>query len=133
MAPDWRKHKMDSAEGSGKARAAWDAVPGDAKKVMDRSAGVGPLGAVSIHLTETAFGFWLLWHIHGGFDGLRRFGMSRSAIYKNISRFRSAAGEHPDDFTLPGVTIDVAEYWRGAPEAEEKRKRLVEQYRQAPG
>lgn len=125
MSPDWRKQKMESAEGSGKARAAWDRVPGTNKAAFDRSSSGGLRQELSVRETEGALGFWLLWHIHGGFDGLRRFGMSRSTIYKQISRFRAGFGEHPDDFCLPGITIDVAMYWAGALEAEERRRNLV--------
>lgn len=116
---------MESYEGAGKARAAWEAAPGDVKLMPSTTAGGGPIGMWARAATEDALGFWLLWHIHGGFDGLRRFGMSRSVIYKRISRFRAGMGQHPDEFTLPGITIDVAEYWKGAAEAEAKRRRLV--------
>lgn len=125
MAPDWRKHKMSSAEGSGKARAAWDDVPGSLKETPGTTAGSGVLGVLAREGVEGALGFWMLWHIHGGFEGLRRFGMSRSVIYKKIARFRTGFGEHPDDFSLPGVTIDVAAYWEGAAEAEARRQQLV--------
>jgi hypothetical protein len=52
----------------------------------------------------------VMWHLEGGFDGLRKLGMSRSAIYRRINGFRSAFGEHPDEATFPGITIDLAVY-----------------------
>ena len=36
--------------------------------------------------------------------------MSRSAIYRRIKLFRSLTGFHPDEYEMPGVTIDVATY-----------------------
>ena len=42
-------------------------------------------------------GFWLLWHVEGGFEGLQRIGMSRSSIYRRISAFRKLMEVHPDE------------------------------------
>ncbi len=56
------------------------------------------------------FGFWLVWHLQGGYDGLRAMGMSRSAIYRRIKVFRTMTGMHPDEYGLPGVSIDLVEY-----------------------
>ncbi len=55
-------------------------------------------------------GFWLLWHLQGGFEGLQHLGMSRSAIYRRIASFRRTFGAHPDEFPFPGVTIDLPTY-----------------------
>ena len=46
--------------------------------------------------------------------------MSRSAIYRRIKLFRKAAGMHPDEFELPGVTFDIAAYQasKGSPESQ---------------
>jgi hypothetical protein len=55
-------------------------------------------------------GFWLTWHLEGGFEGMRRLGMSRASIYRRISRFRRITGKHPDEFELPGVTLDLQAY-----------------------
>ena len=52
-------------------------------------------------------GFWLVWHLEGGFEGCRGLGMSRSAIYRRIKIFRVTFGVHPDEFVLPGVTSDL--------------------------
>ena len=35
-------------------------------------------------------GFWLVWHLEGGFEGLRGLGMSRASIYRRIKLFRIA-------------------------------------------
>ena len=68
---------------------------------------------VSREIVQNLLGFWLLWHIQGGFEGLQKFGMSRSTIYKKISRFRQAFGMHPDEFDPPGIAIDYEAYWQG--------------------
>jgi len=65
------------------------------------------------------FGFWLLWQLEGGYDGLRRLGMSRSAIYRRIKLFRTMTGMHPDEYVLPGVETDVQTYRKTKPYARE--------------
>jgi hypothetical protein len=65
-----------------------------------------PGAAIGVDL----FGFWLVWHLEGGFEGLRRSGMSRSAIYRRIKLFRVVTGMHPDEYVLPGVSIDLETY-----------------------
>jgi hypothetical protein len=34
-------------------------------------------------------GFWAIWRLAGGFEGLQRMGMSRASIYRRIKLFRS--------------------------------------------
>ena len=63
---------------------------------------------IAIPVTMDLMGFWMAWHLEGGFDGLRRLGMSRSSIYRRISLFRRTLGVHPDEYKLPGVTLDIA-------------------------
>ncbi len=111
--PDFRSEPMDSPEGHGFARRAWAAY---AKKTNELfGPALWPLvepvamklgSAVAVDL----FGFWLIWHLEGGFEGLRRTGMSRSAIYRRVKLFRGLTGMHPDEYVLPGVTIDLAAY-----------------------
>jgi hypothetical protein len=127
MARDFRSEKMESYEGKGQARKAWDAYAAKVNSVVPPSWGLAVAEAarpavdyVVRERMEDALGFWLLWHVYGGFDGLRdRRGMSRSTIYKKISRFRQMFGVHPDEFELPGITIDYEAYWRAAAETEE--------------
>jgi len=48
-------------------------------------------------------------------------GMSRSAVYRRIALFRRLTGKHPDEYQIPGVSLDVEEYLHGAvPEKGEK-------------
>ena len=55
-------------------------------------------------------GFWLVWHLEGGFEGLRQGGMSRATIYRRINAFRKVTGVHPDELKVRGVTLDLADY-----------------------
>jgi hypothetical protein len=72
-----------------------------------------PLGQA---VTFDMYGFWITWHLLGGFEGLQKspqaggLGMSRSAVYRRIQMFRKVTGKHPDEFKLAGVTINVDEY-----------------------
>jgi len=109
---DFRSDRMPSAEGHGRAKRAWDAYSKGVKKVATPL--VAPLaekiaGAAVIDLA----GFWLVWHLEGGFEGLQRIGMSRASIYRRISLFRKVYKAHPDDFEFPGVTIKVEDYLKG--------------------
>ena len=66
--------------------------------------------------TSDLVGFYVAWHLHGGFDGLEASGMHSSTIWRKLKRFRVAFGEHPDTFKMPGVTIEPELYWKAAAE-----------------
>jgi hypothetical protein len=109
---------MESSEGRGIARRAWDAYANAVKGAP----GVQKLSRkLAIPLTVDMAGFWLLWHLEGGFEGLRRMGMSRASIYRRIKLFRMAFGAHPDEFEMPGITLDL-EAFREGWEAKKKAK-----------
>jgi len=100
---------MESPEGKGLAQGAWAAY---ADK-LTRAAGpaIEPLAKrIAAPAAVDLVGFWLVWHLHGGFEGLRELGMSRASIYRRIKLFRISYGAHPDEYELPGVRIDLAEY-----------------------
>ena len=60
------------------------------------------------------FGFWLLWRLMGGFEGMQKsLGLSRTGMFRRIAAFREVFGEHPDVYEFPGVTIDPAEFLAG--------------------
>lgn len=117
---------MESREGEGHARAAWEAVFGapPGGREVRRIPGVSTWAR---NATAELLGFWMLWHIHGGFDGLERFGMHRATIFRKVARFRSVFGEHPDSFELPGITFDLEAYWAGAAAAEQLRRERLQQ------
>jgi hypothetical protein len=102
---------MASPEGHGIARARWEASPD------------GQSGATAAPLDLNRFerwaaapvvidlaGFWVMWHLRGGYEGLREMGLSRSSIYRRISAFRKTYGAHPDEFVWPGIELDLKAY-----------------------
>jgi len=106
---------MPSPEGHGSARSrfqrAWQAYTDALRPVTEPAARV-----IGRELTFDLMGFWLTWQLHGGFEGMQRdLKMSRSAVYRRVSAFRRATGQHPDEFKLPGVSINVARYLEGTP------------------
>jgi hypothetical protein len=106
---DFRSARMESPEGRGIARRAWDAYV----KAIDPVA--RPFARVLAEkmappVALDLAGFWLLWHAEGGFEGLRRMGMSRSSIYRRISLFRRIFGVHPDEYQMPGVELNITKY-----------------------
>lgn len=110
---DFRSEKMPSADGFGRARAAWDAYA----RAVNRAAQpvLRPVAeSVSASIVADLMGFWLLWQLHGGYDGLLQMGMSRASIFRKVAMFRKLFGAHPDAFELPGVTVDVQAYLAGS-------------------
>jgi hypothetical protein len=113
--PDYRSDPMPSAEGEGNARSRWQQAWDAYTRTVAKVPGVEPTARWEAgRITEDLLGFWLMWHLEGGFEGLRRLGMSRSAVYRRISVFRRVFGAHPDAYELPGVSIDVAAYLRAS-------------------
>jgi hypothetical protein len=103
---------MSSPDGKGFARRAWDAYATTANRLAGPT--VAPLAKrLAAPAAVDLAGFWLVWHLHGGFAGLRELGMSRASIYRRIKLFRSSFGAHPDEYHLPGVKLDLAEYHGG--------------------
>lgn len=120
---DLRSSRMPSVEGRGRARAAWDAYVKGANKLVDPLVGKQLDGVIrrwAVGAVEESYGFWLLWQIHGGFEGLERLGMARTTIFRRVKRFRQLTGFHPDEYELPGITVDLEVYWAGAAAALER-------------
>lgn len=106
---DFRSERMDSPDGKGIARRAWETYSTSVNRTA--APALRPLiEKVAAKGAADLLGFWLVWHLEGGYEGLRRNGMSRATIYRRISMFRRLTGQHPDEFELPGVTIDVGTY-----------------------
>jgi len=109
---DFRSDPMETPEGRGRARQAWEAYAGVVGKVTTPA--LRPLvrkyAATSI---VDLVGFWTVWHLEGGFEGLQRMGMSRASIYRRIKLFRVAFGAHPDEFEMPGIALDLVAFREG--------------------
>ena len=114
MPEDFRSDPMETPEGQGIAKKAWKAYV----KAVDRrtppfvrakmQSALEPWGSQYV---EDMIGFWVMWHLYGGFEGLIEFGMNKSTIWRKVARFRRMTGEHPDVFVMPGITIDPKAYW----------------------
>jgi hypothetical protein len=109
---DFRADRMPSPEGQGIAKRAWDQYAAAVNRVAGPA--IQPLTErIAGNIAADLMGFWLLWHLEGGFEGMRRIGWSRSSIYRRIRAFRRYYGTHPDEFELVGVAIDVEAYVKG--------------------
>lgn len=117
-APDFRSDRMESPEGKGIARRAWDAY---ASAVRGSAVTQTLSRKLTIPVAMDLTGFWLLWHLEGGFEGLRRLGMSRASIYRRIRIFRAAMGVHPDEYRMPGVELDITAYHEGTRSAKSSK------------
>ena len=108
---DFRSDKMPSAEGRGRARRAWDAYVRATNVVVQPLVEKTPLGdgiqSFSANTVSDLVGFWVMWHVYGGFEGLQGVGMSRSSIFRKVALFRRVFGAHPDEHSFPGITIDL--------------------------
>ena len=114
---DFRSDAMDSREGRGRARAAWDSYQqtvGEALLPLLRPAIERFAASQGVDL----LGFWLAWHLQGGFEGLERLGMHRATIYRKVAKFRKLTGQHPDEFRFAGVSVDTAAYLESLLEAD---------------
>lgn len=116
---DFRGQKMPSREGLG---LAW----GRYKDAVNRLSQAGLLPGITEASEKLAretvlarAGFWLVWQLEGGFDGMRRLGMSEATIYRKIKTFRETFGMHPDEYRFPGVTVDVEAYLRESSQTRE--------------
>lgn len=125
VSEDLRSSRMPSAEGRGRARGLWDAYQSGVRRVVVEPA----LDPVARHygsgVVSEVVGFWVLWHLHGGFEGLLKSGMPRTTIFRKVKRFREVFGQHPDEYVFPGISIDLDAYWSVAADMKAKRKRDV--------
>jgi hypothetical protein len=107
---------MESPEGRGIARRAWEGYAGavgKATKPVLRPVLRPLLRKYAAGSIVDLIGFWAMWHLEGGFEGLQKMGMSRASIYRRVKLFRVAFGAHPDEFVMPGVKVDLEDYRAG--------------------
>ena len=107
---DFRSEKMETADGKGIARAR-RLAEGRRFGRRSRTLWNRQLRRITASQVSDLVGFWTMWHLHGGFEGLEELGMSRSTIFARVRRFRTLFGKHPDEYQLPGVVVDVEAYW----------------------
>lgn len=113
-ASDFRSDPSESPEGKGTARRVWDAYVAGVNKAGRPL--VEPMAmAYSRQRVGDLVGFWVLWHLYGGFDGLEQtYGMHRSTIWRKVAKFRKVFGAHPDEYRFEGITIDTPRFWNAA-------------------
>jgi len=116
---DFRSDKSESREGKGTARRAWEAYSRGVNRVFVPISEPA-IGRFSLRKVSDLVGFWVLWHLHGGFEGLRKAGMSERTIYRQVAWFRMAFHEHPDSYRFPGVDLNPEEYWATPPKRRTK-------------
>ena len=116
---DFRAQRMPSPEGRGVARRAWDRAWGAYRSTATPVLRpiIEPMARpVANSAAYDLVGFWVAWHMYGGFEGLQEhMHMSRSAIYRRVNLFRKLFGEHPDTYQMPGVALDVRAYHQRKP------------------
>jgi hypothetical protein len=122
--PDFRADKSITVEGSGNAAARWNAY----HHALDEDvlAEAFPMRGVDEEqhpdyvrddIAEDAMeqseliGFWVAWHMAGGFLALEEGGWHRATIFRKIRRFRARYGEHPDEYSFPWITLDLEGAW----------------------
>ena len=107
---DFRSDPSESAEGKGIARRTWDAYALKVNQMMRPA--LDPVAAAwGRKLTEELVGFWVMWHSLGGFEGLQRFGMHKTTIWRKVKKFRMVLGQHPDEYKFEGITIEPTKLW----------------------
>ena len=120
-------HRPPSAEGDGVARARRanfvDGLPDDLVDAFDLQVGrsnrvLRDLPAdvqkqVSSEAKEYSemIGFWVVWHLAGGFSELERWGWHRATIYRKLKRFEKQFGSHPDKHDFEWITLDLDKAW----------------------
>jgi hypothetical protein len=110
MSEDLRKQRMESSEGRGRARRLWDSYAEAANRI--RPAAIDRAGQrLAATWSADLLGFWLSWHLYGGFEGLERAGWHRATIYRKLKVFRMVFKKHPDEYQVAGVILDPRAFW----------------------
>jgi len=122
--PDFRSAKSETVEGSGNADARWNAyhlnldedVLAEAFPSSRRSIDAydelvrDDIAANAVEESEL-IGFWVAWHLAGGFSALESGGWHRATIFRKVRRFRTRYGVHPDEYSFPWITLDLEQAW----------------------
>ena len=131
--PDFRADKSESTEGQRVAAGRWggfhyklsEDVVAEAYSTPGQSMEELPsdvrddIASDALERSEL-IGFWVAWHLAGGFANLERGGWHRATIYRKVHRFRAAFGAHPDEYVFPWIELDLKSAW-----AEEIERRVA--------
>ena len=122
--PDFRSEKSDTVEGRGNAAGRWYAFQSRLDEdVLAEAFPMGPadreeypdfvrddIAADAMEQSEL-IGFWVAWHMAGGFHALEEGGWHRATIFRKVRRFRTRYGAHPDEYTFPWIRLDLEKAW----------------------
>ena len=124
--PDFRADKSDSVEGAGKATARWHAYHGALDEdVLAEAFPMQTIEKITEELPDFVrddiaedameqselIGFWVAWHMAGGFAALEDGGWHRATIFRKVRRFRARYGLHPDEYSFPWIKLDLDGAW----------------------
>ncbi len=121
---DFRSDNSESSEGSGVAIDRWRGYHHNlSEDVVAEAFSTRNTTMLELHpeiLEELAadalerselIGFWVAWHLAGGFHALESGGWHRATIFRKVRRFRSRYGMHPDEYSFPWITLDLEKAW----------------------
>jgi len=123
--PDFRADKSESVEGGGRAagrlRAYLDTLNEETLAEAFPMQALEPeenyddlvrddIAADAVEQSEL-IGFWVTWHMAGGFAALEAGGWHRATLFRKIRRFRTRYGAHPDEFMFPFIRLDPEKGW----------------------
>jgi hypothetical protein len=122
--PDFRSDKSESTEGGRVAVARWagyhhrldedvvaQAFSTPAHSMEDLDPAIRDEIAADALERSELIGFWVAWHLAGGFDNLERGGWHRATIFRKVRRFRATYGAHPDEYVFPWLQLDLEAAW----------------------
>ena len=121
---DFRSDKSESAEGGRVAVSRWagyhhhldedviaEAFSTPARGMEDLETEIRDAIAEDALERSELIGFWVAWHLAGGFDNLERGGWHRATIFRKVRRFRATYGAHPDEYVFPWIQLDLDKAW----------------------
>ncbi len=125
---DYRSEKMDTLEGQGIAHARWEQFMAtelseivDSLDLSDLPPARTPLDDIDTEVRDEIaawakerselMGFWVAWHLAGGFRQLEQGGGHRATIFRKVARVRTVFGQHPDEATFPWIGLDLRRAW----------------------
>lgn len=124
--PDYRTDKSESVEGHGLAASrrhayvysldenflAENLSSSRAKTIEDFTDTVRDDIAEDALEESELIGFWVAWHLAGGFANLERGGWHRATVFRKIKAFRNRFGDHPDDHRFSWLRLDLEKAWQ---------------------
>jgi hypothetical protein len=129
--PDYRSEAMETPEGKGIARDRYETFmdenlrdlvefyldprnPPPSHNYDDDEDIPGELlerWAEEAREESELIGFWVAWHLAGGFEHLVRSGWHRATIYRKVHRFRARYNKHPDEYVFEHIKLNHPGYW----------------------